>query len=132
MLISGINMVNNRTDVLMLGAMKDAEAVGIYHVASRGAQLIIFCLSGCQRSSGTHSCQLIRSGQYATIAAHHYKERACGLFISLCLTVSLIVGGSRFLSLFGGDFMQGYRALAILSVGWLVNALQGRLVYYSS
>ena len=44
MFISGMQIINNRTATIMLGAIKGAEAVGIYVVASRGAELITFAL----------------------------------------------------------------------------------------
>ena len=44
MFISGMQIINTHTDIIMLGTIKGAEAARIYSAVNRGAVLITFVL----------------------------------------------------------------------------------------
>ena len=43
-MIAGINIINQKTDILMLGVMTTAEDVGLYNIAIQGSMLVTFAL----------------------------------------------------------------------------------------
>jgi O-antigen/teichoic acid export membrane protein len=111
--------------VLMLGSLGSTDDVGLFSVAMRGAELISLPL-------------MVLNGVLAPIFASLYKQKDMTklqnivtksaqaiLIISTPLTVLLLIYGDWFLSLFGSDFKDADRILAILCIGTLFNALTG-------
>ena len=124
-LLGGLMLINSRIDMLMLGALKGAGAVGVYAVASRVTSLIVF---------GLGILNNVLSPTFATLYAEGKREelqklvthstRLISLF-ALVMTLGLITLRYWVLQLFGAEFIQGQTALIILSIGYLVNALTG-------
>lgn len=124
-LLGGLALINSYLDILMLGALKGAGAVGVYAVVSRVTSLIVFALGIFNN---------VLSPTFATLYAEGKREqlqkvvtrstRLISLF-ALVMTVGLI--GLRYwiLQIFGTEFLQGETALIILSIGYLVNAMTG-------
>jgi O-antigen/teichoic acid export membrane protein len=125
MLISGIQIVNGRTDILMLGAIKGAEAVGIYNVACRGAHIVIFIQAAVNAALAPTIASLYAAGNMQRLQGVITKGTRVTLFVSLFFAIGLIVFGNELLSLFGADFIKGRSALVILIIGWVVNASVG-------
>jgi O-antigen/teichoic acid export membrane protein len=124
-LISGMNIINHRFDTLMLGAMANAEAVGIYTVANRGAQLILFIQTAVNAVLMPTVASLYASGNIPRLQRVITMCSRVVLFVSLSSAIILAVFGHNFLSLFGEEFRQGYRTLVILSIGMTLNAAAG-------
>jgi O-antigen/teichoic acid export membrane protein len=124
-LLGGLAVINTRIDILMLGALKGAGAVGIYAVVSRVTSLIVFAL-GILNS--------VISPTFATLYAEGKREqlqrlvtRTTRLISLFALVMTVVLIGLRYwiLQLFGAEFIQGQTALIILSIGYLVNAMTG-------
>lgn len=120
-------VINQQTDVLMLGAIKGVEAAGIYTVVLRGAQLIQFALSAVCSATGPTIANL-----YATQNISQLKRLMRGstrLLVagSLAITLTLILFGHLFLGIFGSEFVQGRAALTILAIGYFLDASTGGL-----
>ena len=124
-LIGGMNVINHRFDTLMLGALVGPEAVGIYNVANRGAQLILFIQTTVNLVLAPTIASLYASGNMLRLQRVITKSSRVVLLVSLTSAIILVVFGSEFLSLFGSEFQQGYRTLFILSVGMMLNAAAG-------
>jgi O-antigen/teichoic acid export membrane protein len=125
MLITCMYAINNRIDALMLGTMKGAEMVGIYVVASRGAELVQFILISFNTSLGPVVANLYARAKLEELQHIITKSSRVIFLVSFPVTVSIISFGQWFLLLFGSEFIQGYMALIILSLGQLVNATTG-------
>jgi O-antigen/teichoic acid export membrane protein len=125
MLIGGMNTINHRCDTLMLGAMVGTEAVGIYTVANRGAQLILFIQTAVNAVLMPTIASLYASGNMLRLQRVITKSTRLVLVVSLSCAVILVVFGRAFLSLFGAEFRQGYTVLVILSLGMFLNAAAG-------
>lgn len=125
MLITGMQVINTRADIIMLGIMKGTKAVAIYSAASRGAEFITFILLAVNASLGPAVANLYASGDMKKLQAVVTKSTHIILLFSLPIGLSLIVFGHWFLILFGEDFIQGRTTLAILSAGQLVNTAMG-------
>jgi O-antigen/teichoic acid export membrane protein len=125
MLISGMHVINHRTDTLMLGAMNGVEAVGIYTVASRGAQLILLIQIAVNAALAPTIAGLYAAGKMRRLQSVITKSARGVLLISMLIAIALILFGNQFLTLFGPEFILGYSSLAILAGGCVVNAATG-------
>lgn len=124
-LIESLPVINAKTDVLMLGTFRGVEAVGLYVPVNRGAQLITFILVAV---GGTLA---------PTIASAYADSRMIDLQrkvtqgvrlitgVAFLFAVTLIIFGSRYLSLFGPDFIPGRRALYMLCIGTFMSTAMG-------
>jgi O-antigen/teichoic acid export membrane protein len=116
-LVGGMHVLNSRTDVLMLGAMTGAEAVGIYNIASRGADLINFILMPVHQAIGPTVSILYAKRDIIGLQRLVTKSTRIVLLLSLPLAAGLILMGRWFLLLYGIEFTKGHMALSILSIG---------------
>jgi O-antigen/teichoic acid export membrane protein len=124
-LLGGLAVINSRIDILMLGSLKDAGAVGVYGVVSRVTSLIIFALGILNNVLSPSFATLYSQGklrQLQKLVTH--TTRLITLF-ALVTTIGLMSFRHWILQLFGTEFIQGQTALIILSIGYLVNAMTG-------
>ncbi len=125
MLISGMYVLNARTDVVMLGALSGTDAVGLYTPATRGAELISFVLLAVNTALAPTLARLYAEGKRAQLEASVAKSTRLITLASLPLALGFILLGGPFLLLFGPEFVGAQGALVILSVGQLINAATG-------
>ena len=105
--------------------MKGAVSAGIYNVANRGAELIIFVLN---------SINMVLAPTIAALYTQGDKERLQNiitlsvrivLLFSLPVALGLVFFGKYFLMIFGNEFVLGNKALTILSIAQLFNCAMG-------
>jgi O-antigen/teichoic acid export membrane protein len=125
MFIVGMNIVNTRADILMLGALKGNAMVGIYTVADRGAQFVFFAMTAVSVPLNPLIASLYASGQKERLQYIVTKITRIVSGLSLLIVVGLTVFGNWFLLLFGTEFTEGYVALAILNCGQLLTVAMG-------
>ncbi|MGF1512406.1 MAG: flippase [Elainellaceae cyanobacterium] len=125
MFISCAHIINSRTDTIMLGALTGTEAVGIYTVASRGAELATFGLVAINMSLGPKVVAIYSKGNRENLQKLITNSTRMIMGITIPIVICLILLGTTFLQLFGTEFVQGKTALTILSIGQLVNAFCG-------
>jgi O-antigen/teichoic acid export membrane protein len=125
MLIGGMNVINHRIDTIMLGVMKEADAVGIYTVANRGAQLILLVQTAVNVALAPTIASLHAAGEMQRLQRVMTKSAQMVTIISLSSAIGLVLFGRWFLLLFGSDFAQGHLTLAILATGCVVNTVAG-------
>jgi O-antigen/teichoic acid export membrane protein len=125
MFLASVQVIKSRTDILLLGALRGAEAVGVYSVATRGADLITFFLIANNASLAPTIASLYAKGDLDQLQRVVTSSARLTLLCSLPLAVGLIGGGQWFFTLFGPDFTQGQATLAILSAGQFINVAMG-------
>lgn len=125
MFISSMQIINNRTATIMLGAIKGAEAVGVYAVASRGTEIITFVLLAVNSALAPTVSGLYAVKDMKQLQRVITKSARMVLAFSLPVALGLIIFGKWFLLLFGEGFTEGKTALSILSIGYLLNATAG-------
>ena len=123
--ISGLYVINSRADTLMLGAMKGAEAVGVYAVATRGAELITFPLMAINAALAPTIASLYAAGDMKRLQGVVTASARATMLVAFPVAVALIGRGRWLLWLFGPAFAQGQGALGILSGGQLINVAMG-------
>lgn len=125
LLITGAHVLLNNTDAIMLGLLRDAEAVGIYAVAAKCAILVSFPLTIANTTIAPLIPHFHATGERAQLqqALDHSMRLVNAASLSAFLVVVLF--GEWLLAIFGGEFTAGIHALRILAFGALVNALAG-------
>jgi O-antigen/teichoic acid export membrane protein len=125
LLLSGLRMVYYQTDTLMLGMLKGVEAVGIFAVANRAAELISFALVAVNMPLAPITADLwTRKERGRLQRAVTFGTRASFL-LALLIGLVLLIWGQWFLAFFGTGFVKAQSVLTILSVGQLANAFMG-------
>jgi len=123
--ITGTFFINNRTDILMLGALQGPAVVGVYTVASRGADLVTFILIAVNQSIGPMMSSLHTKGDRQGLQRLVTKSARVVTLISLPTGLILILFGKWFLAIFGPEFVAGYLALVLLCCGQILNGFVG-------
>ena len=123
--VSGAYAVSSQIPVLMLGAVEGTEAAGILNVAKRLADLTIFPSLALSMVLAPAVVGLWAARDVQGLQQTLTKCARGATLASLPLALVLILSGDWFLQLFGAQFRGGSTALAILSVGHLVNTLTG-------
>jgi O-antigen/teichoic acid export membrane protein len=124
-LLLGMNVIVNYTDVVMLGSMIGAAPAGIYRAASQLANLIAFPLTAVQLAFAPVIASLYAAHDFHSLQAQTTRAAFTILVVALPAFLVFILFGGWILLLFGEDFSTGYDSLAILSGGYLVNAAMG-------
>jgi O-antigen/teichoic acid export membrane protein len=125
MFLEGIYVINARVDVLMLGALQNVEAAGIYVPVNRGAQLINFVLMAVCSALAPIIARLYAEGKSKQLEATVIKTARVALIPACLLTALLIIFSDRYLLIFGKEFVRGQTALSILCVGQLIFTATG-------
>jgi O-antigen/teichoic acid export membrane protein len=123
--MAGMGILNDRIALLLLGAMKGAEAVGVYSVVSRGAELIPFLLVAVNQPLAPTIAGLYAKRDMRRLQQVMTRSAQGVLLVSLPVGLGLIAFGGWFLRIFGEEFTAGRAALAVLSTGQLVNVATG-------
>ena len=126
MLIYGcLQTILGKSDIVMLGAMRSGEDVGLYAASSRLAFLLVYVMM---------AAEIILAPIMARLYAKDGKERLQKIltravritFLSvLPFGLILIFAGGNILLLFGHEFMAAKKALLILAVGRLADVAAG-------
>ncbi|MDB4885937.1 MAG: polysaccharide biosynthesis protein [Gemmatimonadetes bacterium] len=125
LLMSWLNAVNGRVDVLVLGALGGAAELGPYAAARRGAGLIPLALNVSVTAMAPALARLYAVGDAPGVRALFARMSRLSLFIGAPIALALMVGGQQFLRLYGPGFPVARAALAVLSAGELVNVTAG-------
>jgi O-antigen/teichoic acid export membrane protein len=125
MMVDGIQIVNMRLSLLMLGTLQGADAVGIYVVVQRASQVITLILGTVNTVLAPVFAKLYAQKKLQELQQLIAFSSRLVLCIAILIAFILIYFNHWFLSLFGADFSQGKNALIILSLGQLVNASTG-------
>lgn len=125
LLVSGAHMVLSRTDILMLGALVDTEAAGVYAVATRIATFVSFGLVSANAIVAPLISQLYAEERRARLQTMLRWVARGTVAFGLPVVAVLFFWGREVLSLFGAEFPAGYAPMLILSGAQLVNCAAG-------
>jgi len=123
--ISSMAIITSKTDVIMLGMIKGADATGLYHVASRGAQFITLFLYSLNEALSPVIAGYYAKGDMGALQKLVTKSIRLIFLFALPVALALIFFGHKFLLIFGPDFVGSSNALAILSIGHLMDCAIG-------
>lgn len=126
LLIRGFQVIMERMDIVVIGFMLGAVEVGIYNVASRGANLLSFSLSAVSAITAPRMSPLYNEGRLEELERIVKRAALLSLVISGVFFVGLVIFANFLLSIFGDDFLVGRNTMVILAIGQLVNAFAGQ------
>lgn len=123
LLVGGAHIVNVQVDLLMLGLFTSAHDVGVYRVASRGAEVVLFVLIAANLTAAPVFSNLYHRHERAELQRVVTLTARMVLAFALPVAAMLMLWGEPLLGLlFGQAYVGGAVALAILAAGQLVNA----------
>lgn len=119
-------LINNRTDVIMLGSLRGASEAGIYSVAARAAELVTFFLTAANLVVAPRIASYYHSGEHALLQRLVTGSARRVLLISAPVTLVFVAAAYPLLYyLYGAQYAVGAVALQILGVAQLVNVSAG-------
>lgn len=125
-LASGMQLINQNADIIMLGLFRSAEEVGIYKVVVTGAALVAFGLQAITMAISPHFARLHAQGDMARLQRLVTLSARAILLFALPIMLILVFFGDVVLGyIFGRGYVSGQKPLAILAIGQLVNAAMG-------
>lgn len=120
MLIGGLNIINSRTDIIMLGILADTSETGIYGICARGADLVMFLVIPVHIALMPVVAKLHASGKLKELQDIVVRTARIVFVISLPIFIVLTVFGNWFLLIYGDEFLSGHLSLAILCIGKII------------
>lgn len=124
-IVSGLQVINVRTDTIMLGILQGNDAVGVYAMVTRGAEFISFPLLAVNAVLGPMIARSFAKGNLLSLQRSITNSVRVALLAALPIGLGLILFGNWFLLLFGDEFAVGRYALIIMSVAGLFNVSMG-------
>jgi O-antigen/teichoic acid export membrane protein len=121
-LISATILINTRTDAIMLGALIGTKSVGIYTVATRGADLIALAPIVINQAIKPNLAKLYSNASHSQLQRLISKSARIAALSSLPIAFFFICFGYWYLLLFGAEFTDGQTALSLLSMSQLIGA----------
>jgi O-antigen/teichoic acid export membrane protein len=126
MLLGGLYLLNNRIDIIMLGAIKGANETGIYAIASRIAILSTFAAVAANTTIAPRIAQLYYAGNMALLQ-RLLRGTARRYTVITAILVAFLIGTASPLIhfLYGIDFAPAALPLQILTSGYLIQVALG-------
>jgi O-antigen/teichoic acid export membrane protein len=125
-LLSGGLLVNSQIGVVLLGLLDGPESAGLYAVAQRGALLVAFPLMALGAALAPTAARLWAANEVGQLQRLVTLGARAVLVASVPIALVFVVAGEGILGLvFGASFVVAGSALAVLSLGQLVNAATG-------
>ena len=125
MFVSAIGIIMHWTDIIMLGILKDAKDVGLYHPVERTAGLIRMILFAFASIFAPLFSQYFHEKNQTKMLEVFQLSTKWILLTRLPLFIFLILFSNTILMLFGSEFGNNSLALPILTVGIMIQAVFG-------
>lgn len=118
-------LVIGQIDVVAAGALLGPEATASYATASRISRFVPFGLTAINIALAPMAARLFHAGRTAELQRVILRAALAIFVTTVPLAIGAVVFGRSLLALFGPEFVTGYGALVILTVGRATNALCG-------
>ncbi len=125
MFLGTSELLNSRLDLLMLGAIKGVEAVGIYAVLLGVTRLTVFIHQAANSVLGPTIATLYSEGKIRQLERMIRKSMLLVFLVSLAIGGAIVLLGDRVLSIFGSEFLTGRTAMNILILGPIFTSFTG-------
>jgi O-antigen/teichoic acid export membrane protein len=123
--IAGLQVLNARVDVVLLGALADPVEVARYAVPNRLAALIGMPLLAANAALGPTIARLHAAGDRAGMQAAVSRAARLSCAAALPIAAGLLLGGGTALGLFGPAFVSATDLLTVLGLAQLANVAMG-------
>lgn len=128
-LIAGLHVSLNYMDTLMVGVISGVENVGVYSVAVRVSEVILF---------GMQAINMVAAPMISRVHANNTKAELQVLvttisrwvfFLTFPIVILILLFPEAILGVFGATYRDGYSVLMVLALGQLINASVGPVGY---
>lgn len=113
------------TDVVLLERLRGPQEVAIYWAAVKTLALVAFIYFAVAAAAAHRFSEYHEAGDRQKLADFLAASIRWTFFPSLAATIVILALGKPFLALFGPDFVAGYPAMFVVSVGLLARAAVG-------
>lgn len=127
--VSGMSLLMNWTDTIMLGICMDSKAVGIYGAALRTASLTSFILFAFNSIVAPKFSALHSQGQIENLGQLARRSAALMTFLASPILLMFIFFPQIILRMFGTEFIAASTSLTILAIGQFINVATGSVGY---
>lgn len=125
----GMNAVITYADTVAVGFLRGPVEAGVYRIASQMAMLVAFPLTAINMAAAPIIAALYAKNDMQGLKRIAKQTATAAFALAVPAVLILISFGNRLLELFGPEFGQGYQALAMLSLAYLINAGAGAAGY---
>ncbi len=127
LLVGSLLIINTRIDIIMLGYLREAGDVGLYRVAQRGGQYMLFGIMSIDSIINPLAARAMALNQ----KEHLQKVVSKSIWLALIFTLPLLgvyifFGQDLINFVYGQDFNASWQPLIILSCGYLSLIILGR------
>lgn len=130
MLMTGLQVLFNQTDIIMLGSLTSSSETGIYAAAARIARLVLFGLTAINAAVAPMISEMYHSGRIQKMqSVMDFSSKILMLFTGT-IVIIFVIFGKAILGLFGPEFSKAWGILLILVAGQAVNSLSGPVAYF--
>lgn len=121
--LSGLAVIVTQTDIVMLGLMKTSVDVGVYKVASQGADLSALGIVAANMVAMPYMSRLANRNDIEGLEKIVQKSARLSLFFSIIITALFAVIGDKLINfVFGPDYVIAYFPLLLLALGQIFHA----------
>ncbi|MBI4604732.1 MAG: oligosaccharide flippase family protein [Planctomycetes bacterium] len=123
--IGWMQVLLNKGDLLLLGALSGSREAGVYAVASRVADAVLLVFDSTSLVAAPMIAGAHAAGQKEELQRIVRSVARLNLWLSAPICVAFLVLAPWLLGLFGEEFVQGTSVLRILVLGQLFSASAG-------
>jgi O-antigen/teichoic acid export membrane protein len=125
-LFSGMKIGNNQLSIVILGTLGTIEEVGLFRVATQGAALVAFSITAVNFVLSPYVARLYHSGDIVRLQKMITIVTRIVFAVSLPVALIFMLWGKVLIGwIFGAKYTAAATALAILSLGQLMNVSVG-------
>ncbi len=125
LLISGLQIINSSADILMLGILRGAAETGVYAVAVRISNLILFFLVSVGITASPMIAGLYAKNEINKLQRLLTNSAKLVFLITIPIAALAIVYSNFILGMFGEDFIVARSPLIILCAGLAITSFFG-------
>lgn len=122
MAMAGLQVVLYRTDIVMVGAMMDAQEAGVYAVAARMAELAGFGVLAVNGIVAPLFAELHAAGDTDRLQRMMRQSTMLAVAVAVLAAAGFAVLGPFMIGLFGPGFTAAYVPLLMLAMGQIAHA----------
>ena len=115
---AALHVLLARIDILLVGTLRGMTEAGMYAVANRTTELIVFGANAGQAAVRPYVSAFHASGRKSDLQRAVTTASRAGAAFALPVCGVLLFCGPEVLSLFGNEFAEGAPAAAILAIGY--------------
>jgi len=127
--VLGMNVVLTYADTILVGLLSGPASAAVYRVASQAAMLVTLPLTAVNAAVAPLLAASYSRGDKSELQSKARAAAGTASLAALPAALVLLSLGRPLLAFFGPGFSKGYTALAILVLGYLVNAAAGASGY---